>query len=54
MDPKTTGTTPQSHPAPATQDQVHAKAMEMAKAENPNAREGGPEYWKAVMKLDPL
>jgi hypothetical protein len=52
MDPKTSGTTLQSHPAAATTDQVHAKAMEMAKAENPGAREGGPEYWKAVLKLD--
>jgi hypothetical protein len=52
MDPKTSGTTPQSHPAPATQDQVHAKAMELARAENPNAKEGGSEYWKAVLKLD--
>jgi hypothetical protein len=52
MDPKTSGITLQSHPAAATTDQVHAKAMEMAKAENPGAREGGPEYWKAVLKLD--
>ena len=52
MDPKTSGTTPQSHPSPATGDQVHAKAMEMARAENPNAREGGAEYFRAILKLD--
>ncbi len=52
MDPKTSGTTPQSHPVAATTDQAHAKAMEMARAENPNAKEGGPEYWRAVLKLD--
>jgi hypothetical protein len=52
MDPKTSGTQPQSFPAAGTTDQAHSKAMEMARAENPNAKEGGPEYWRAVIKLD--
>ena len=52
MDPKTSGTQPQSFPAAGTTDQAHTKAMEMARAENPNAKEGGPEYWRAVIKLD--
>ena len=52
MDPKTSGTTPQSFPAAGTSDQFHTKAMELARAENPSAKEGGPEYWKAVLKLD--
>ena len=52
MDPKTSGTTPQSFPAAPTSDQFHAKAMEIARAENPAAKEGGTEYWKAVLKMD--
>lgn len=52
MDPKTSGTQPQSFPAAGTPDQAHTKAMEMARAENPNAKEGGPEYWRAMIKLD--
>lgn len=53
MEPKTSGTTRQGFPAASSPDQVHAKAMELARAENPNAREGGAEYWKAVLKLEP-
>ena len=53
MDPKTTGTQPQSFPTTsATSDQFHSKAMELARAENPNAKEGGAEYWRAVMRLE--
>jgi hypothetical protein len=44
----------QTFPAATSGDQFHAKAMEMARAENINATEGGPEYWRAVQKLDPL
>lgn len=54
MEPKTSGTTVQTFPAAASGDQIHAKAMEMARAENPNAKEGGVEYFKAILKLDPL
>jgi hypothetical protein len=52
MEPRTSGTTAQSFPATGTSDQFHSKAMELARAENPAAKEGGPEYWKAVLKLD--
>jgi hypothetical protein len=52
MEPKTSGTTPTNFPATASGDQFHAKAMELARAENPNAKEGGPEYFRAVLKLD--
>jgi hypothetical protein len=54
MEPKTSGTNVQTFPAATSGDQFHAKAMEMARAENINATEGGPEYWRAVQKLDPL
>jgi hypothetical protein len=52
MEPKTSGTQPQSFPANSSTDQVHAKALELARAKNPNAKEGDADYWRAMLALD--
>ena len=55
MEPNTSGTTPQSHPAPQLpSDDIGKKALEMAKAKNPNAEVGSREYWEAVTQLKKL
>ena len=54
MEPKTSGTTPQSHPAATSSEDIGKKALEMAKAKNPNAEVGSREYWEAITQLKQL
>lgn len=54
MEPKTTGTTPQSHSGVMTDADVQKKALEMAKQTNPNARIGDRDYFSAYIKLKKL
>jgi hypothetical protein len=54
MEPKTSGTTPQTHPAATSSEDLGKKALEMAKAKNPNAEVGSREYWEAITQLKKL
>ncbi len=55
MEPRSGSTTPQSHPGPLTSvDDLHTKALEMARAQNPNAAPGSREYFAAFQKLKGL
>jgi hypothetical protein len=54
MEPKTSGTTPQSHPAELSSEDIGKKALDMARAKNPNAEVGSREYWEAVSQLKKL
>ena len=52
MEPRSGSTTPQSHPGPLTSpDDIEKKALEMARAENPNAGLGSREFYQAIFKL---
>lgn len=54
MEPKTSGTTPQSQPGVMSPEDISKKALELAKQTNPNARMGDRDYFAAVMKLKKL
>lgn len=54
MEPRTSGSTPQTHTAASTPDDISKKALELARQTNPNAELGGREYFAAVMKLKQL
>ena len=55
MEPRSGSTTPQSHPGPLTSpDDIGKKALEMARAENPNAQPGSSDWYRALFKLQNL
>lgn len=54
MEPRTSGTTPQSHPAELSSEDIGKKALDMARVKNPNAEVGSREYWEAVSQLKKL
>lgn len=54
MEPRTSGTTLQAQPGVSSVEDTGKKALEMARATNPNAQPGGPEYWAAIQKLKRL
>lgn len=54
MEPKTSGTTPQSQPGVMSPEDISKKALELAKQTNPNARLGDRDYFAAVTKLKKL
>jgi hypothetical protein len=54
MEPRTTGTTVQTHPAATSSEDIGKKALDMARAKNPNAEVGSREYWEAITQLKKL